>query len=473
MIQTSHILFSKENQTKIDCYQDIKKSIPFYNDKLFSDTIKDFDPWITKINDIYENESLILISSSANLSINEVLKNAYMIKKATILKNYNFPTKPAECDGYYHMRIESKKYKRKTLRELEDIAIEHYLHNRRTLTTVYNDFREYKIRTGTTEATIHKYDTYIEYINETKFGDIPIDDIKALDYVNWATETIIRHAMTIKRFSQVRMLVNQMIQFLIFTGELTFNPIRDINNTSFNNLFVAQKHHEKHEDSLTIAQVKELIDYCEKEFSITSNSISLIPAILVLTGLRVGELLALQYNDFNYSEETLTINKMLVDDYVEKDGKLRKTGSLIKGHAKCRNAGDEDTIFIDSQVLKYISQIRRANGEAGFHTEDDDFIFVRKNKYTNNEVSTLTKRSLDRIMRRISEQLNFDYVYSAHDLRRTYVSMLASAGMPLKDIQKQVRHSTPEMTLKYLRNNQSDEDVKNNISAMINQIKKA
>lgn len=60
-------------------------------------------------------------------------------------------------------------------------------------------------------------------------------------------------------------------------------------------------------------------------------------------------------------------------------------------------------------------------------------------------------RVFDALLRNYCKKCNFQYVYSPHDLRRTYASNLYLNGVSLEMIRRQLGHTTTEMTMKYIR----------------------
>lgn len=65
-------------------------------------------------------------------------------------------------------------------------------------------------------------------------------------------------------------------------------------------------------------------------------------------------------------------------------------------------------------------------------------------------------RCFDHRIRKYCKNLGLEYEKSCHDTRRTYISKLAQV-LSLDSVREIAGHSTIDMTLKYLRNNDTSD----------------
>ena len=63
----------------------------------------------------------------------------------------------------------------------------------------------------------------------------------------------------------------------------------------------------------------------------------------------------------------------------------------------------------------------------------------------------MTRRSADRVVKRLAKKAGIRKVVSPHVLRHAYVTAALDAGIPLRDAQIMARHSDPRMTQRYDR----------------------
>lgn len=162
------------------------------------------------------------------------------------------------------------------------------------------------------------------------------------------------------------------------------------------------------------------------------------------TGMRKGELLALQIDDLNFDDKTLTINKTVSRG---KDGEpiitIPKTKNSIR------------TIGLDNEtchVMKHwIIELRKEMFILGYNidTTSDQLLFPN----TNNELLGLTKmnRWLDYLIKSYNhhkdnsqEPLNR---INVHGIRHTVCSLMLESGSSIKDVQLQLGHSDTSQIL--------------------------
>ena len=131
------------------------------------------------------------------------------------------------------------------------------------------------------------------------------------------------------------------------------------------------------------------------------------------TGVRVGELLALRWEDIDFERKIVTIRRSIVNG--------------ITGSPKSNK----------------IRQIPLA---------DDIFIIIKSKKQTLNDFKfwrmEMSRFSLNRALKRTCGNLGFK-VGGWHDLRHTFASKLSNNGVPLQVIQTLLGHSDLKMTQRY------------------------
>ena len=153
---------------------------------------------------------------------------------------------------------------------------------------------------------------------------------------------------------------------------------------------------------------------------------------LLLTGMRKGELLALQENDL-HEDNTLSITKTL---FYDEDGNYQllkpKTSSSVRDiHL------DPETFAVIKDLIRQNKKLRLISGEKVKHK----FIFIKessfepfRNSYVNEVLNKLCKRfDLPRI--------------TVHGLRHSCASLLFAAGVDIKVVQKLLGHAHIETTM--------------------------
>lgn len=155
--------------------------------------------------------------------------------------------------------------------------------------------------------------------------------------------------------------------------------------------------------------------------------------MLLLTGLRKGELLALQEKDINDITQNLIVNKTL---FYNKDGSYQLLKPKTKTSIRELHLDDE-TYSILKELIRQNKKLRLQFNEQS----TDKFIFIKetsfepfRNSYVNEVLTKLCKKyKLPRI--------------TVHGLRHSCASLLFAAGADIKVVQKLLGHAHIETTM--------------------------
>lgn len=132
-----------------------------------------------------------------------------------------------------------------------------------------------------------------------------------------------------------------------------------------------------------------------------------ITEFLALTGLRIGEALALTADDFDMETRTISINK---------------TFSLVTHETgTTKTPASTRTIYIQNELLPLVDEIL-----------PECFQKIDYNSY-NNYLKRITKETIGRSL-------------STHAMRHTHTSLLATAGLPLELISRRLGHQDLKIT---------------------------
>ncbi len=152
-------------------------------------------------------------------------------------------------------------------------------------------------------------------------------------------------------------------------------------------------------------------------------------AFLITTGLRVGELCALQVSDIDLKKRTVIVNKM-----------ERKSDRKIIPSAKDYS---DRIVFLNDDAMTII--------KLALQGKSSGYVFINPYSKDGDHVHT---ENIDQRIRRLQDRdITFDnpVIRSAHDCRRTYASIQYKHGVDLVTIQKQLGHSDPETTWGYIK----------------------
>lgn len=160
--------------------------------------------------------------------------------------------------------------------------------------------------------------------------------------------------------------------------------------------------------------------------------IALLIEFMSLTGLRIGELLALRYCDYDTKKATINVNGTL--QYFYKNGSDIKRGTP-------KNIYSIRDIALDNRCVKILNTIitdnkRQSLWFKGYNEQGYIFTAKRGSPYDMQYINKLLK------------QVHIKGKHlTTHIFRHTHISMLAELGIPLKAIMQRVGHNDPATTL--------------------------
>jgi len=161
-------------------------------------------------------------------------------------------------------------------------------------------------------------------------------------------------------------------------------------------------------------------DEAERVLSAADPEGRLVLLTAIKTGLRLGELIGLQWNDL---------------DLVR--GKLHVRRTIWRGIEGLPKGGRARTVDMPRSVVDALKAHRHLKGRYVFCQPKSEPL-----------TPGLLKWPLERALRRGGIAREMGRI-GWHDLRHTYGSHLAMRGVPLKYIQEQMGHATMDQTLKY------------------------
>lgn len=155
--------------------------------------------------------------------------------------------------------------------------------------------------------------------------------------------------------------------------------------------------------------------------------------LLINTGLRAGELLALKWDqDVDIENNTLTIHNNIV---FVKDREKDKGYKLLEQDSVKTDAGQDRTIPLNDDAIAALLDIRQVTG---------GYPYVM----TTSEKNIVKPRQLDQMFRRIAVASGMpeEKIYGVHSLRHTFATLLLSNDVDIKTVSKLLGHSDVTIT---------------------------
>ncbi|RMC24469.1 MULTISPECIES: tyrosine-type recombinase/integrase [unclassified Lactobacillus] len=262
---------------------------------------------------------------------------------------------------------------------------------------------------GKTTTSVDRYYQIYKHLKEY-FKNQKLSKISRSQYQKFINEYGSKHAkITVqKNHSTISACVNDAIADKIITTNFTkrINLIWDKDKT-------------RTVDYLTNKEVVALLANLENKINPRFTSRYMIITALY-TGMRIGEIMALEWTDINFKRNTISITKTY--DYINNKLKEPKTPSSVR------------TIRVNDSLLNLLQQL---------NTNNPKFVFADKNG------KLPSPAGINKVLRIHLKECNINRSgFHFHSLRHTHVAMLLFKGIDLYAISKRLGHSNMTITAK-------------------------
>jgi integrase len=265
----------------------------------------------------------------------------------------------------------------------------------------------------------------IDYFGKKKLTDINAEAVKR--YVKWCnTEAVTKRgkpysaATTKHHFDTLRNILEYARRF----HYIKYNPCQDLSQKE------KPKREKKTVDFLDPKDAKRFVQCLEEEPLFWRCFMNL----LIVTGLRRGETVALQWGDVDTDNLTITVQRNVTIDRNSPD----------KYHVGPTKTEDVRTVPITHRVFSLMMQLKADQEEKYGVVFPSAYIFNRSTDPYKPIYPTEPTRWQSKFVR----QYNLPHV-SPHDLRHTAATLALEAGANLKDVQTLLGHSDPGTTMKF------------------------
>lgn len=257
-----------------------------------------------------------------------------------------------------------------------------------------------------------------------EFGDDPIDVIQPKDIQHFY-KTMALKGFSSKTIANHRIVLNQIFNYAIVEGDLQYNPC-----TSVKMPRASKK------------QPREAASTSDEDKILQSDHEWLFPLFALLTGLRKGEILALQWRDIDFEENVIHVTKSIEHIGEEPRIKTPKTESGTR-------------IVPLLSVLKERIESHRGKSDHFIFSEDGGKTPLRNKRY---------------------QKLFTDYAKevgitcTAHQLRHSYATIAVEEDVNPKDLQNALGHAdiTTTMNIYAEARKKSVEKVASKLNARFN-----
>lgn len=151
------------------------------------------------------------------------------------------------------------------------------------------------------------------------------------------------------------------------------------------------------------------------------------------SGLRLGELLGLRWEDVSFDNRTITVAQTIVVVKNRDNKSEAKYLSVTQDSAKTQTS--ERTIYMNDEAFDALTKLYAVTGQCTHVLSDESG-------------KPIPPRYLDRLFRKIAVAAGFpeDKIYGLHSLRHTFASRLFENGVDVKTVSEILGHSDVTIT---------------------------
>jgi integrase len=267
-------------------------------------------------------------------------------------------------------------------------------------------------RGGRCESTIYGHQkNYDKYIKEL-FGYKSLDKIKPADISLWQNSLQKDSKLSKSYILKIRGLLSTMFEDAIENDVIKINPVKKAKRLK-QTVETKVKRIE-----LTPFKSEEI----NKILSVGTNQDKNLIATLFMTGLRIGECIGLSWDNIDFENRTITIQKQIVNGEIKNILKTSKSKRIIP---------------IIESLLPFLKDQKKLTGQF------NSFIFLtkRSNKHYHS-----AGRIREQIWIKALKEANVEY-RNLHQTRGTFISTLISNGEDITYVSKIAGHENVKVTL--------------------------
>lgn len=361
-------------------------------------------------------------------------------------------------DGYYQYRYTDRKGKRHTvtaatleeLRQREEQIIRNKSDGIRaeadniTLDDMFDLWKRLKrgLKGNTYQNYCYMYDTFVS----PEIGKFRISKLKRSDIKAFYNSLVDDKNLKIATVDNIHTVLHQILTVAVEDNYIRMN----ISDNLLKELKQAHNMGENRRKALTVPEQELFMDFLGREDT-PYHHWRPIFSVMIYTGMRVGEITGLRWEDIDLDNGMIEVNHTLV--YYNH----AENGCHFSVHTPKTSAGkrmipmldDVKQAFLEEKKYQELNRLK-CNAVVDGYT---DFIFI--NRFGNLQHQGILNKALRRIVRDCNDMQLLKKEknpvllprFSCHSLRHTFTTRLMEAGVNLKVIQDTLGHKDFSTTM--------------------------
>ena len=374
-----------------------------------------------------------------------------MSKRQKYLEMHEFKIWQSETDLLWRTYLPDDKKgrvlkKRKTYDDIVDLVVDYYKirfdeeklakeREKMTLLMLFPKWLDYKTLHTNSSSYITRIlsDWKKYYAGEKWLINVPLHKLTKMDLDNWAHGMIKSKELTKKQYYNMSMILRQCLDYAVECGCVDSNVFSEVKiNTK---MFRRVKKKTSETQVYNQYEEEELIQDMIRRFNNNPTSTAPLAVMFIFeTGLRIGEVCAVQYTDIEGRYIHIQRQEIREFDRVS-EFKMKFKGFKVVDYAKTDD-GYRD-VYLTDTALKIIEITRIINDKCK-DKNPNQFIFFK-------DGNNINHYSIQAMIKRGCEFINID-IKTSHKIRKTYISTLIDSGLNIDEIRRMVGHSDERTT---------------------------
>lgn len=370
-----------------------------------------------------DDEVLKYLEEHDTMLLSHVRQEIKMAKRKEYLKNHPYRIWQGAKGYWYTYLPDARKgraqVKRRNREDIDEAIIEYWQATEKnpSFDELFAAWNERRRALGKiSESSYIRYRQFYSRHFTAEFGRKRIKNTKPIEIVEFLENELAEYHLSAKSFGGLRDVTRGILKTAKRNGLIEYSisgimEMLDISDRDF-----LRKAKSDRELVFDEAETKAMMEQLRSRLDIKNAGLML----LFVSGMRIGELSALQHQDLNPFECTVSVSR--TETRVLKDGKMSTT---VKDTPKTM-AGNRE-IVIPSQFQWLITWLWKAS-------EDREWVFI-------NDIGTrCTTNQFRKRLKQTCMKASV-YVKSPHKIRATYDSILLDAGLDNKIVTDQMGHA--------------------------------
>lgn len=376
--------------------------------------------------------------NSGTINIDDVAADMKKEEQKKILNQHPYPISKGK-DGRYRTYVKKEDGSRKQIAKSSYDKVVEALGDyygsmsdrvsmeKMTLEALYPVWTEYKRIHAAASTYLKRIDSnWRNWYIGTDIIRKPIVELNKLTLDVWAHELIEKVGHVKKEYYNISMIMRQMLDYAVDAEIISENPFRKV-KIDGRQVFNPVKKKPSEMQVFTREEVEALYETAWKHFEAETMTVHKLAPLAVLfqfqTGIRIGELCVVRYEDIYDSE--IYINRMY--RYEEKE-----IVEYTKGHNEGR------FVVLTAEAKRIIENAKMY--QRTHNLDDSGYIFS-----VNEE--PLSYYAIRKLYAKYCEEIG-TIAKSSHKSRKTYISALIDGGVNINTIRDMVGHADEQTTLR-------------------------